>query len=167
MHDTNKMPIPSNMDGRVSEIHQDIQQILDNDELKELLLTDDEIDILEFPIFIKEPKWEIIGKIIVIMLLGRLFWFLTEISYFKISPDSPAIYWLAFFLCAILFIIFVELPRQFYFLKYNADCIIQQSYLEYRKIHTMTGRKEKPYTKIRYADIYHIDFEYRGKNITQ
>lgn len=162
----NPKPIlPPNMDGIVANISQDTISILGDDMLLPYLFDDDEIELLEFPILIKEPKWQILGKIIfAIPLLTLLCFFITE-AFIRTSESHSQLFYVPFILL-VIFIIFVEYPRQFYFLKDNVDFVIHKSYFKYRKIHTVTGRREKSYTKIQYRDIYSIDCEYikKGKH---
>lgn len=122
-------------------------------------LSNDDVESLEFPIVIKEPKWEILGKMLIAMpLLVLMVWFVTKTFIFH-NPDS-GLFVYAPLVLLVLFIILIEYPRQWYFLNHNVDFVIHQSYFKYRQIDEITGRRTKAYTKIDYQDIHHIDCEY-------
>lgn len=125
-------------------------------------LSNDDVESLEFPIVIKEPKWEILGKMLIAMpLLVLMVWFATKTFIFH-NPDSSLFVYTPLVLL-VSFIILIEYPRQWYFLNHNVDFVIHQSYFKYRQIDEITGRRAKAYTQIWYRDIYRVDCEYVRK----
>lgn len=125
-------------------------------------LSNDDVESLEFPIVIKEPKWEILGKMLIAMpLLVLMVWFIIKTFIFH-NPDSSLFVYTPLVLL-VSFIILIEYPRQWYFLNHNVDFVIHQSYFKYRQIDEITGRRAKAYTQIWYRDIYRVDCEYVRK----